>query len=291
MEPVDTQARTAEQDHRPGTTQRDAQKVVADLESISAALDGEVAISVKAVSALMSTGLATSAQEAADMIANAVGGSANKGEDLLEVIWEYSAGWKNAGISAEGALAMIEQATDNGAWNADAPGDALREFGRRITEEGETIVETLNDIGLNGEEMYEAFQKRRRRLRGARQVLRQDPRHGGPSQAERRDHGPPRRHVRRLRGRVRQVGPIRGAEELRRVRGRGKRSSWHPRRQRGHLGGGRDELRVSRPRWTQGRGRRSVRAVHRRLRRQHLEQSCRRHSVLHRRRQRCLRWG
>ncbi|NKS02690.1 hypothetical protein GS528_17230 [Rhodococcus hoagii] len=54
---------------------------------------------------------------------------------------------------------MIEQATDNGAWNADAPGDALREFGRRITEEGETIVETLNDIGLNGEEMYEAFQK------------------------------------------------------------------------------------------------------------------------------------
>ncbi|ORL86109.1 hypothetical protein A5N78_20605 [Prescottella equi] len=143
----------------PGTTQRDAQKVVADLESISAALDGEVAISVKAVSALMSTGLATSAQEASDMIANAVGGSANKGEDLLEVIWEYSAGWKNAGISAEGALAMIEQATDNGAWNADAPGDALREFGRRITEEGETIVETLNDIGLNGEEMYEAFQK------------------------------------------------------------------------------------------------------------------------------------
>lgn len=143
----------------PGTTQRDAQKVVADLESISTALDGEVAISVKAVSALMSTGLATSAQEAADMIANAVGGSANKGEDLLEVIWEYSAGWKNAGISAEGALAMIEQATDNGAWNADAPGDALREFGRRITEEGETIVETLNDIGLNGEEMYKAFQR------------------------------------------------------------------------------------------------------------------------------------
>lgn len=143
----------------PGSTQQAAQKVVADLESISAALDGEVAISVKAVSALMSTGLATSAQEAADMIANAVGGSANKGEDLLEVIWEYSAGWKNAGISAEAALAMIEQATDNGAWNADAPGDALREFGRRVTEEGETIVETLNDIGLNGEEMYKAFQR------------------------------------------------------------------------------------------------------------------------------------
>ncbi|MGW2095781.1 phage tail tape measure protein [Promicromonospora sukumoe] len=143
----------------PGATQRDAESVVANLETISTALDGEVTTSVNAVSALMSTGLATSAQEASDMIANAVGGSANKGEDLLEVIWEYSAGWKNAGISAEAALAMIEQATDNGAWNADAPGDALREFGRRITEEGETIVETLNGIGLNGEEMYKAFQR------------------------------------------------------------------------------------------------------------------------------------
>lgn len=143
----------------PGATQRDAEKVVANLETISTALNGEVTTSVNAVSALMSTGLATSAQEASDMIANAVGGSANKGEDLLEVIWEYSAGWKNAGISAEAALAMIEQATDNGAWNADAPGDALREFGRRITEEGETIVETLNGIGLNGEEMYKAFQR------------------------------------------------------------------------------------------------------------------------------------
>ncbi|QTJ64972.1 phage tail tape measure protein [Rhodococcus sp. ZPP] len=141
----------------PAASQRDAEAVIANLDTISTALDGDVATSVKAVSALMSTGLASSAQEASDMIANAVGGSANRGEDLLEVIWEYSAGWKNAGVSAEQALALIEQATDNGAWNADAPGDALREFGRRIDEEGDTIVSTLNDIGLNGKEMYDAF--------------------------------------------------------------------------------------------------------------------------------------
>ncbi|SNS39980.1 phage tail tape measure protein [Rhodococcoides kyotonense] len=141
----------------PGASQRDAEAVVANLETISQALDGEVTTSVQAVSALMSTGLAASAQEASDMIANAVGGSANKGEDLLEVINEYSAGWKNAGISAEMALALIEQSTDNGAWNADVAGDSLREFGRRVSEEGETIVSTLNDIDLNGEEMFEAF--------------------------------------------------------------------------------------------------------------------------------------
>jgi phage-related minor tail protein len=143
----------------PAATQRDAEAVIASLDTISVALEGDVTESVNAVSALMSSGLATSAEEASDMIANAVGGSANKGQDLLEVIWEYSAGWKNAGLTAEASLALIEQATDNGAWNADAPGDALREFGRRIAEEGDTIVETLDGIGLNGAEMFERFKQ------------------------------------------------------------------------------------------------------------------------------------
>lgn len=143
----------------PGATQQDAEKVIASLDTISTALDGEVSQSVLAVSSLMSTGLAASAQEASDMIANAVGGSANKQGDLLETISEYSAGWKNAGISAEMALALIEQSTDNGADNSDRAGDSLREFGRRITEEGDTIVTALDDIGLNGAEMYEVFKK------------------------------------------------------------------------------------------------------------------------------------
>ena len=138
---------------------RTPRKSLPDVDTISTALDGEVSQSVLAVSSLMSTGFAASAQEASDMIANAVGGSANKQGDLLETISEYSAGWKNAGISAEMALALIEQSTDNGADNSDWAGDSLREFGRRITEEGDTIVTALNDIGLNGAEMYEVFKK------------------------------------------------------------------------------------------------------------------------------------
>ena len=141
----------------PGATQRDAEKVVAQLDTISTALDTEVSQSVKAVSALMSTGLAASAEEAADMIANAVGGSANKDEDLLEVIWEYAAGWKNAGIEAQTALALIEQSTDSGAWNADVASDALREFGRRISEEGDAMIEGMDNIGLSGQEMFDDF--------------------------------------------------------------------------------------------------------------------------------------
>ncbi|MGR6523611.1 phage tail tape measure protein [Rhodococcus erythropolis] len=143
----------------PGSTQQDAEKVVASLDTISAALDGEVSTSVLAVGSLMTTGLAANATEAMDLIAQAAGGSANKAEDLLESVHEYSAGWKAAGFEGVQALALIEQATDNGAWNSDAPADMLREFGRQVSENGDTIVETLNTIGLNGSEMYEVFKK------------------------------------------------------------------------------------------------------------------------------------
>jgi len=140
-----------------GATQRDAEAVINSLETISTALDGEVSESVLAVSALMSTGLAGSAQEAADMIANAVGGSVNKGEDLLEIINEYAVGWKKAGISGEMAIALMEQATDAGLWTADNAGDALREWGRRMSEEGEAVVAALDDMGLAGQEMFDTM--------------------------------------------------------------------------------------------------------------------------------------
>ncbi len=141
----------------PGATQQDAEKVLASLDTISTALDGEVSESVLAVSALMSTGLAASSQEAADIIANAVGGSVNKGNDFLEVINEYSVGWKKAGISAEMSIALMEQATDSGLFTADNAGDALREWGRRMSEEGDAVVAALDDMGLAGQEMYDTM--------------------------------------------------------------------------------------------------------------------------------------
>ncbi|MFE7746875.1 phage tail tape measure protein [Nocardia sp. NPDC057455] len=141
----------------PGATQRDAEAVVGALDTISTALDGEVTASIKAVSSLMTSGLAANAQEAFDAVAAAAGGSANKAGDLLETISEYSSGWANAGFSAQQALALIEQATDMGVDNADRAGDALREFGRRVTEEEDDLVEALNKIGLNGKQLYDRF--------------------------------------------------------------------------------------------------------------------------------------
>lgn len=132
---------------------------IENLDIISQKLDGDVSQSVQAVGALMTSGLAKDAQQAFDLIARASDGTANKGEDLLDVVREYSAGWKQTGFSAEYTLGLISQATDNGVDNADRAGDAIREFGRRIYEEGDTIKETLTGLNLDSESLFEAFKR------------------------------------------------------------------------------------------------------------------------------------
>lgn len=132
---------------------------IESLDIISQKLDGDVSQSVQAVGALMTSGLAKDAQQAFDLIARASDGTANKGEDLLDVVREYSAGWKQTGFSAEYTLGLISQATDNGVDNADRAGDAIREFGRRIYEEGDTIKETLTGLNLDSESLFEAFKR------------------------------------------------------------------------------------------------------------------------------------
>ncbi len=132
---------------------------IESLDIISQKLDGEVSESVQAVGALMTSGLAKDAQQAFDLIARASDGTTNKAGDLLEVVREYSAGWKQTGFSAEYTMALIGQATDNGADSADRAGDAIREFGRRVYEEGDTIKETLDGLNLDSESLFETFKQ------------------------------------------------------------------------------------------------------------------------------------
>ncbi|KDE14921.1 phage tail tape measure protein [Rhodococcus aetherivorans] len=141
----------------PNTDRQNAEQVIAAISGISAAFEIEDELTTKAISSLINSGMVDDWTGAADLLASAVDGSANRAGDLVEVVDEYAAGWKNAGISAEMALGIIEQTTDAGAWNADVAGDALREFGRRVSEEGEAMVEAFNSIGLSGQELYDTL--------------------------------------------------------------------------------------------------------------------------------------
>ena len=133
--------------------------VIEKIQAASQLIGGALTETTKSASILLRSGLAASASEAFDIIAAGYQITGDLGGDWLDSIGEYSSGWKNAGLTAQQALALIKQAQDNGVDVTDRSADALREFGRRISENGDDIVTVLDNIGLDGEAMLEKFKQ------------------------------------------------------------------------------------------------------------------------------------
>ncbi|AMS02416.1 tail length tape measure protein [Gordonia phage Bjanes7] len=138
-------------------SQGEMEGLIAKVDTLNQMLGVETPDTLRAVSGLVRSGLAPDVDAAADLIVAARQQGLDAQGDLIDSISEYSAGWKNTGLSAQTTLALIKQSMSLGVDNTDRGADALREFGRRVTEEGDTIVAALNDVGLNGQQMYESF--------------------------------------------------------------------------------------------------------------------------------------
>lgn len=142
-----------------GAMDPDLNNVIEKLQAINQYVEGDLAQTTKSASVLLRSGLAGSAEEAFDIIAAGYSMTGDLGGDFLDSIGEYSSGWKNAGLNATQALALIKQGSELGVDVTDRSADALREFGRRVSENGDDIVAVLDNIGLDGESMFEKFKQ------------------------------------------------------------------------------------------------------------------------------------
>ncbi|MFD6214948.1 phage tail tape measure protein [Nocardia salmonicida] len=147
-------------------TAAEMQPMLEKLTAMNDLLGGDMETSIAGVRALMLNGMAADGVEAMDLITRAMQGGADSGHDLMESVNQYSNGWKNAGFSAKFAFGMINQSIANGAPDSDRAGDALREFGRRMYEETDTIKETIGAINdevegldLPVDDLFEALKK------------------------------------------------------------------------------------------------------------------------------------
>ncbi|QGJ87569.1 tapemeasure protein [Gordonia phage Faith5x5] len=138
-------------------SQGEMEGLIAKVDTLNQMLGVETPDTLRAVSGLVRSGLAPDVDAAADLIVAARQQGLDAQGDLIDSISEYSTGWKNTGLSAQTTLALIKQSMSLGVDNTDRGADAIREFGRRVTEEGDTIVGALNGIGLNGQDMFESF--------------------------------------------------------------------------------------------------------------------------------------
>ncbi|MFD4294135.1 phage tail tape measure protein [Rhodococcus sp. NPDC058532] len=124
------------------------QPVIENLNVVNDLIGGDMATTVRATGSLMKNGLAADAEGAFDLITKAYQRGGGVADDLIDSVMEYGNGWKQTGFSGEFSMGLITQAMANGVDNTDRAADAIREFGRRMYEESDTIAGAIGDLGL-----------------------------------------------------------------------------------------------------------------------------------------------
>ncbi|MFI5778701.1 phage tail tape measure protein [Nocardia sp. NPDC051570] len=135
------------------------QPLVEKLTAVNELIGGDMEASVKAVRGLIRNGLVADTGEAFDLIIKGYQRGADAGHDMLDTIGEYSNGWKNTGFTGQFAMGLISQAMENGVDVADRAGDAIREFGRRMTEEPDKIKEAITSLELPAEDLFDQLKE------------------------------------------------------------------------------------------------------------------------------------
>lgn len=119
-----------------------------EIDTVNTLLGGETEQTMMALNSMVKSGFAPNAKSALDLITKAAQGNHAMVDDLTDSLKEYSSGWVQTGFSAEFTLGLVSQSMEKGSDNTDRASDAIREFGRRLYEETDTIKETLD--GLDG---------------------------------------------------------------------------------------------------------------------------------------------
>lgn len=116
----------------------------------------DVSESIRAVKALMDN-FNISADEAFNLIAEGKKQGLDFSNEMLDNVNEYSVQFKKLGLTAEDMFNIFKTGADNGAFNLDKIGDAVKEFSIRAIDGSNTTVEGFKKIGLNANEMAKKF--------------------------------------------------------------------------------------------------------------------------------------
>ena len=114
---------------------------------------------IRSVSQLLQNGLAPNAEAALDLVVRAFQNGGDEAGDLLDTIDEYSQHWAAVGLDGEAALSQIIDGFQNGQRDADKMADAVKEMRVRITENSDQVRTALENIGVDADEVVDAFLK------------------------------------------------------------------------------------------------------------------------------------
>lgn len=112
----------------------------------------EIPESTRAAKALVDQ-FGVDASKAMDYITVAAQKGGDYSNELLDTISEYSVQFKTAGMDIDGMFNVLIQGAQNGAWNLDKVGDAVKEYAIRAVDGSKTTEEGFKLIGLNADDM------------------------------------------------------------------------------------------------------------------------------------------
>ncbi|WP_181276010.1 phage tail tape measure protein [Brevibacterium oceani] len=112
----------------------------------------DVARSTQIAGQMITTGFAPDVETAMDMLTTAMGKvPVAVQDDLMDAVDEYGPFFKQVGIDGETAMAALVSASDKGMYGIDKAGDAVKEFGIRVSDLDDTAAqEALGELGING---------------------------------------------------------------------------------------------------------------------------------------------
>ena len=104
--------------------------------------------SSRAASALMNK-FGISAQQAYNLIAVGAQNGANRNGDLLDVLSEYAPKYAEMGLTADDMMQTLIAGAENGVFQIDKVGDAVKEFSIRAIDGSDTTKEAFEALGLS----------------------------------------------------------------------------------------------------------------------------------------------
>ncbi|TCP32188.1 phage-related minor tail protein [Scopulibacillus darangshiensis] len=137
---------------------QDLKKVTTGALGLNEAFEADVNESTRTASVLMKN-FKLSGTDAFDLMTVGFQKGGDFSGELLDTLREYSPQFASMGFSAKGMLNILIQGAQNGAFNLDKVGDAVKELGVRVVDGSKTTNEGFKAIGLNTKKMSEAFGK------------------------------------------------------------------------------------------------------------------------------------
>lgn len=111
----------------------------------------------KTLSVMQNSGLTDDLTAALDILTVGFQNGADYSGELLDTMTEYSPQFVKLGLSADEAMNFLITGANNGAFNLDKVGDAMKEFSVRAIDGSNTTIEGFQLLNLNADEMAKKF--------------------------------------------------------------------------------------------------------------------------------------